>query len=107
MISYVPTLMEQPKWYKSDRDVKVRDVVLFMKKEKEYAGYYQYGMLKKIEVGKGGEVRSAIVEYQNHNEDCKRESRRAIRDLVMVHPIDELGLIREIGEIATWVDILG
>ena len=23
----------------------------------------------------------------------------------MVHPIDELGLIREIGEIATWVDI--
>ena len=45
--------MEQPKWYKSDRDVKVGDVVLFMKKEKEYAGYYQYGMIKKIEVGKG------------------------------------------------------
>ena len=105
MISYVPKMMEQPKWYKSDRGVKVGDVVLFMKKEKEYAGYYQYGMIKKIEVGKDGKVRSAIVEYQNHNEDSKRESRRAIRDLVMVHPIDELGLIREIGEIATWVDI--
>ena len=81
------------------------DVVLFMKKEKEYGGYYQYGMIKKIEVGKNGKARSAIVEYKNHNEECKSESRRVIRDLVMVHPIDELGLIREIGDIATWVDI--
>ena len=52
MISHVAKLMEQSKWYKSDRDVKVGDVVLFKKKEKEYAGYYQYGMIKKIKIGK-------------------------------------------------------
>ena len=58
-----------------------------MKKEKEYTGCYQYGMIKKIEIGKDGKVRSAIVEYQNHNEDCKRDSRGAIRDLVSQNQI--------------------
>ena len=69
MISYVPTLMEQPNLNGIKViDVMVGGVVLFMKKEKEYAGYYQYGMKKTIEVGKDGKVRSAIVEYQKHNE---------------------------------------
>ena len=43
LVSYVPKLMEQPKWFHSDRDVKVGDVLLFLKAEKELARQYRYG----------------------------------------------------------------
>ena len=38
LVSHVPKLMEKPKWYNSDKDAQVGDVVLFLRKEKEFAG---------------------------------------------------------------------
>ena len=31
LISYVPKLMRQPKWFGNSRDVKIGDIVLFLK----------------------------------------------------------------------------
>ena len=39
-ISYVPNVMDKPKWFKSDKDLKVGDVV-FLRKEREHAGNYR------------------------------------------------------------------
>ena len=105
LISYVPKLIDRPKWFSSDRDMKNGDVVLFLRKEREYAGNHQYGVIKKVEVGRDKKIRSVVVEYMNHNENTKRETRRAVREIVVIHPVDELGIIREIGNIATWVDM--
>ena len=102
LISHVPKLMEQPKWFNSDTDLKVGDVVLFLRKEREFAGNYQYGLVKSVEVGRDQKIRSVILEYQNHSESIKRETRRAVREIVVIHPVDELGIIRELGEIATY-----
>ena len=33
LISHIPKLMEQPKWFRSDQNVKICDVVLFTKNE--------------------------------------------------------------------------
>ena len=38
LISHVPKLMDKPKWFNSDRDLKIGDAVLFLRKEKEFAG---------------------------------------------------------------------
>ena len=105
LISHVPKLIDRPKWFDSDTDVKVGDVVLFLKKDKEYAGNYQYGIVKELEVSKDGKTRKVIVEYVNSNEDVRRQTRRSVREIVVIHPIDELGIVRELGEIATWVDM--
>ena len=40
LISYVPTLILQPKWYQLDRDPKIGDVILFLKSEKEFERKY-------------------------------------------------------------------
>ena len=32
-------------------------------------------------------------------------TRKSVRELVVIHPIDELNIVRELGEIVTWVDI--
>ena len=45
LISHVPKLMEQPKWFRSDQEVKICDVVLFTKNEGSVENIYQYRMV--------------------------------------------------------------
>ena len=105
LTSHVPKLIDQPKWFDSDADVQVGDVVLFLKKEKEFAGNYQYGIVKSVESSKDSKIRKVMVEYVNSTEETRRETRRSVRELVVIHPVDELGIIRELGQISTWVDM--
>ena len=57
LISYLPSLMFQPKWFKSDRDPKVGDVVLFLKSDREFDKQYQYGLIKDLKISRD-EVKS-------------------------------------------------
>jgi hypothetical protein len=90
LISYVPTLIERPKWFADDNAVLVGDVVLFLKSEQEFDQQYQYGIVKSVNKGRDGRVRSIEVEYQNHNEKIKRITIRGVRDIVVIHKADEL-----------------
>ena len=45
------------------------------------------------------------VEYKNHNGSTKRVTNRGTRDLIMIHPVDELNILQEFGEIATIADV--
>ena len=96
LISYVPTLMSQPKWFKSDRDSKVGDIVLFLKSNKEFDRQYQYGIITNVKVSRDGRIREVEVQYQNHNENFKRSTNRGVRKIVVVHPVDELDVVREL-----------
>ena len=100
LTSYVPTLVHQPKWFKSDQHTKIGDVILFLKSEKSFDRRYQYGLVKNVVVGRDGKVREIEVEYQNHNEAVKRRTLRGVRDTVVVHPADEIGIELELNEIA-------
>ena len=100
LISYVPTLVDRPKWFKNDRHVSLGDIVLLLKSEKEFENLYQYGIISKIYPGKDGRIRAVDVEYQNAGENVKRTSKRGVRELVMIHPIDELGIFGELSELA-------
>ena len=97
--------MTHPKWYKTDYHIQSGDVVLFLKKEGPLNSTYQYGIVKSTEVGRDTKIRCVIVEYRNHNEEFNRETRRAVRELVVIHRVDELSLIQEIGKIATIADV--
>ena len=41
-------------------------------------------------VGCDGCVRTIEVEYQNHHENTKRRTVRGVRDVVVIHRVDEL-----------------
>ena len=96
MVSYVPTLVEKPKWFENDNEISVGDVVLFSKSDKEFENQYQYGIVKSVSIGKDGHIRKVQVEYQNANENVKRFTVRGVRDLIIIHPVDELGLSQEL-----------
>ena len=99
LVSYVPLLMERPKWHVNDKQINTGDVVLFLKSEREYDLQYQYGIVSSIKRGKDGHVRKVDVKYQNHNEAIKRVTQRGVRDLVIVHSIDELDIYEELNEL--------
>ena len=100
LTSCVPSLMHQPKWFKSDYDPKVGDVVLFLKSEKEFEQIYQYGLITDLKISRDGKIRQLEIEYQNHNEGVKRRTNRGSREVVVIHPFQELGLVRELNMLA-------
>lgn len=100
LISYVPSLMESPKWFKNDRNIAEGDVVLFSKSEKEFEDLYQYGIVTSVICSKDGRIRKVEVEYMNYSEKVKRTTVRGVRDLIIIHPVEELGLSKELFDLA-------
>ena len=89
LISYVPELIKQTKWFKSDEQLKVGDVVLFLKSDKVFETLYQYGMVKNVYQSRDGFVHKAEIKYQNHQEKVKRTTVRGVRELVVIHRFEE------------------
>ena len=100
MVSYVPGLIIQPKWFNTDRDPKVGDVILFLKSDKEFEKLYQYGIISDLKVSRDGKIRQVEITYQNSSESTKRTTLRGTREVVVIHQADELGLIRELNTLA-------
>ena len=101
LVSYVPTLVPQPKWFETSRNISVGDIVLISKSDKDFEHLYQYGIVTALHESKDKVVRFVDVSYQNHNENVKRVTKRGVRELVVIHPVDELGLSRELHDIAS------
>ena len=99
MVSAPPKLVPHPKWFKSDIDLKVGDIVLFDKAEGSLVvGEYHYGIVEEIYVSKDGRVRSVKLRYRNAEEATGfRTTKRATRGLVVIHRVDEIDLMEELG----------
>ena len=91
-------MIQKPKWCESDHNICVGDIILFLKSEKELDKQYQYGIVVITYLGKDGRIRTVDVEYQNHNENVKRKTKRDVWELVVIHSIDEIGISAELQE---------
>ena len=100
LTSYVPTLIDQPKWFTNDRGLRVGDVVLFLKSDREFDRQYQYGLVTMVVCGRDGLVRVAEIQYQNCNESVKRTTKRGVREVIVIHPVEEIGIYRELHELS-------
>ena len=100
LMSHLPVLMFQPKWYKTSHHIKVGDIVLFTKQESSLKAKYQYGIVDSMERDKDGIVRKVRVKYCNVTESTHRYTNRSTRDLVVIHSVDETDITQQLGEIA-------
>ena len=98
LVSHVPKLMEQPKWYTTERDLKICDIVLMLKHEGNIGCTYQYGMVHQIQKNTDGVTRKAQIKYRNSTEDHDRYTWRSVRQLVMIHPVDELSIMEQMAQ---------
>lgn len=102
LVSYVPSLIPQPKWFETGRHIALGDVVLFSKSDKEFEDVYQFGIISKLHPSRDGLIRKVDVTYQNHSERTKRVAKsRCIRELIVIHPVEEVGISRELHDLAT------
>ena len=101
LVSYVPTLVPRPKWFETNRHIAVGDVVLFSKSDKEFEHLYQYGLVTTLHTSNDGLVRSVEVTYQNHTENVKRVTTRGVRELIVIHPVDQVDISTELHNLAT------
>ena len=52
--------MDRPKWFRSDRDVEICDVVLFTKNEGWMVNTNQYGMVHEMELSRDGLIKKLL-----------------------------------------------
>ena len=48
-----------------------------------------------------GIFRKVVVKYRNNQENVDRFTTRAVRELVLIHPVDELNLMEKLEKMAT------
>ena len=96
LLVHVPKLMIQPKWFKSDEDLKKGDVVIFLKSESSLVSNYQYGMIETVQLSKDNKIRKVHIRYRNHNEKVDRFTYRAVREIVIIHHVDEIDVTNEL-----------
>ena len=92
LVECVPEMTKMNKWFRSDEELKVGDVVLFLKSDKVLETHYQYGLVKEVYKSRDGKVRKADIEYQNHTENTKRTTMRGVRELVVINRADEVSI---------------
>ena len=90
----LPKLMKMHKWYKSDEQLVVGDIVYFQKDESVLYSVWTVGRVTEVTIGKDGAVRRVVVQFQNANENEPRFTDRAARSLVKLFNIQD----------TTWVD---
>ena len=106
LVSHVPQLMDHPKWFRSDIDVQVGDVILFIKQESPLSNSYQFGMIDEVEYGRDDKIRKVKVRYRNSNENVDRFTYRNVRKLVIIHRINEINIMNELFNASRKSDII-
>ncbi|XP_066912130.1 uncharacterized protein [Clytia hemisphaerica] len=104
LMNHVPKLMFQAKWFKHDRNVEVGDVVLFKKVDSVLSKTYTYGMVINVKPGDDGKVRRVAVKYRNDSEKSFRETSRSVRDLILIHSVNDCDLMKDMYEMSKTVD---
>ena len=104
LVSHVPKLIEQPKWFKNEECIKKGDIVLFRKEEKVLSSTYQYGMVEAVEKSNDGLIRRAQIRYRNAAESTDRYTHRAVRQLVVIHHADETTFTQELAKVSSFAD---
>ena len=77
LTSYVPSLVEKPKWFVTETNVSIGDVILFLKSEQEFVRQFQYGIIVDSIKSRDNIIRTVEIEYRNHSENIKRRTRPA------------------------------
>ena len=72
---------------------------VFLKGEKEFDMQYQYGVVSNVKPGADGQIRKVEIEYRNFNEGVTRKTQRTVRELVIIHPVDELDIYERLHEL--------
>ena len=97
----------QPKWFKSDRDLKPGDVVYFRKREGKLEGAWQMGIIDDVTRSSDKIIRRVDIRYHNSNEGASRTTDRSVRGVVKLFNVDEASWKQDMDSIQTLLQQCG
>jgi hypothetical protein len=62
-------------------------------------------MVHKVEKGRDDKIRKVRVRYRNSNDKSDRFTERAVREIIIIHHVDELSIMTELAQIQTFVNM--
>ena len=93
-------VMKPSKWTRSDRNLREGDIVIFQKTGEEQAlsqPIWRIGRVVEAEVSEADQlVRAVLIEYKNAQESVFRTTRRAARQVAVLHSEDDLEMVEEL-----------
>ena len=102
----VPRLINQPKWFKVEKDLKEKDIVYFQKSESALSSPWTIGEVDQVVVGRDGLIRRAIIKYFNASENDPEHGNyhpqftdRSVRKLIKLWSVDECNLFDDLAEL--------
>ena len=103
-------VMKPAKWTRSDRNLREGDIVIFQKSgEEQVLGQpiWRIGRVVEAEVSPEDYlVRAVLIEYKNAQESVYRTTRRAARQVAVLHSEDDLEIVQELNMAARKADQL-
>ena len=110
--AYVPHLLFQPKWFRSDRDLLPGDLVYFIKEESKMSNKWLVGMVEEVKKGRDGILREVTVKYCNSTEQklslygdssedrtLPRYTSRTVRKIVKIFSLEDACVEEDIEEL--------
>ena len=95
---YAPTMMYQPKWHKSQRDLQPGDVVAIAD-QNHIRGKYHIARVSEIFPSKDGKVRRVAVVYKNFRQGEKVNTYKGAKDTKVVRSVQRLALLAPVDEL--------
>jgi len=96
LIDFIP---QPSKWKKTNEQLKVGDVVIFLKSDSENRlgePIWRIARVRSVETSEDGLARSAVLEYRNVNEKVMRTTNRSVRSVVVVHRESDLDVVQSL-----------
>ena len=100
----VPRLINQPKWFKIERDLKEKDLVYFQKKDSPLSSTWTVGQVDQVIASRDGYIRRAVIKYFNAGENHPHFTDRSVRKLVKLWSMDEVCLFDDLSELQQRLD---
>ena len=107
----VPRLINQPKWFKKNIDLKEQDVVYFQKDQNELASEWKIGIVDQLVKSRDGLIRRVLIRYFNASENDPTTGRynpritdRSIRGIIKLWSMDEVCLMDDLSKLRRRMD---
>ena len=104
----VPKIMFRPKWFNSDKDLEVGDLVYFQKSESKLDQAWTLGRVEQVvRSERDNLIRKVVVKYQNSGEQHPQFTDRHVRKLIKLFNVDEHQVQEDLAELQRKIDALG
>ena len=95
----VPKLMFAPKWFRTDKDLELGNLVYFQKDpDTTFDTKWVVGKVDEIERSRDGIIRMVTVKYFNGQDKTPQYTKRTVRKLVKLWSVDDISLAEDIAE---------